>query len=180
MHDELQSFFKAIWPVGSIYTTTSAGFDPNSYFGGTWIAFGAGRVLVGQDAGQAEFDVIEETGGEKTHVLTTQEMPSHTHVQNAHTHIQDPHTHVQNAHSHTEQVQGGTTASTTGTHIMASAATGGSLRNAGQSTVTATAVNQNATATNQNATAVNQNTGGGEAHNNLQPYIVVKMWKRVS
>ena len=42
-----------------------------------------------------------------------------------------------------------------------------------------TAVNNNTTATNQaftavnnNATAVNQNTGGGGAHNNLQPYVV--------
>jgi microcystin-dependent protein len=36
-----------------------------------------------------------------------------------------------------------------------------------------TATNQNATATNQNATATNQNTGGGGAHNNLQPYLVL-------
>jgi microcystin-dependent protein len=29
------------------------------------------------------------------------------------------------------------------------------------------------TATNNAATATNQNTGGGGAHNNLQPYIVL-------
>lgn len=38
-----------------------------------------GRVPVGLDAGQAEFDALGETGGEKTHVLTTAEMPAHTH-----------------------------------------------------------------------------------------------------
>lgn len=38
-----------------------------------------GRVIVGLDAAQAEFDVRGETGGEKTHVLTTAEMPSHAH-----------------------------------------------------------------------------------------------------
>lgn len=38
-----------------------------------------GRVAVGRDAGQTEFDVLAETGGEKTHTLTTAEMPSHTH-----------------------------------------------------------------------------------------------------
>jgi microcystin-dependent protein len=193
-HEELQSYFKLLWPVGSIYLSASSEFDPNTHFGGTWEAFSAGRVLVGQDAGQAEFNTLEEVGGEKTHVLTTAEMPSHTHVQDAHTHIQDAHTHIQNAHthiqnshSHTEKLQGGTTGSTTGTHIMGSTATGGSLRNSAQSTDVATAVNQNATATNQNATATNQNatatnqnTGGGGAHNNLQPYIVVKMWKRIS
>ena len=44
----------------------------------------------------------------------------------------------------------------------------------------ATATNQAATATNQAATATNQNTGGGGAHNNLQPYIVIKAWKRTA
>jgi len=47
-----------------------------------------GRVPVGYDAGQAEFDSLGHVGGEKTHLLTSAEMPSHTHVQNAHTHTQ--------------------------------------------------------------------------------------------
>jgi microcystin-dependent protein len=38
-----------------------------------------GRTLVGQDSGQTEFDTIGETGGAKTHTLTTAEMPSHSH-----------------------------------------------------------------------------------------------------
>jgi microcystin-dependent protein len=41
-----------------------------------------GRVPVGLDAGQAEFDALAETGGAKTHTLTTTEIPSHTHAQN--------------------------------------------------------------------------------------------------
>lgn len=39
-----------------------------------------GRIPVGRDAAQTEFDVLGETGGEKAHVLTTPEMPSHTHA----------------------------------------------------------------------------------------------------
>lgn len=90
-----------------------------------------GRVPAGRDAGQSEFDVLGETGGAKTHTLSTTEIPSH---------------------AHGEQLQGGTTGSTSGTHVMGSAATGGALRSAGQSTLAA---------------------GGGGAHNNLQPYQVV-------
>ena len=39
-----------------------------------------GRTPVGRDSGQSEFDVLGETGGAKTHTLTTAEMPSHTHL----------------------------------------------------------------------------------------------------
>lgn len=38
-----------------------------------------GRVAVGRDAGQTEFDVLGEVGGAKTHTLTEGQMPSHTH-----------------------------------------------------------------------------------------------------
>ena len=38
-----------------------------------------GRVPVGLDASQSEFDALAETGGAKTHTLTTAEMPSHNH-----------------------------------------------------------------------------------------------------
>lgn len=72
-------------PVGSIYESVVS-TDPGTLFGGTWAALGPGRVLVGIDAGQAEFDTVRETGGAKTHTLTTGEMPVHTHIQNAHDH----------------------------------------------------------------------------------------------
>jgi microcystin-dependent protein len=41
-------------------------------------------------------------GGAKTHQLTSAEMPSHTHVQNAHTHTQNAHNHAQDPHTHTQ------------------------------------------------------------------------------
>ena len=56
-----------VYPIGCIYTTVIA-TNPNAIFGfGTWVSVGAGRVLVGFDSGQTEFDTVEETGGEKTH-----------------------------------------------------------------------------------------------------------------
>lgn len=76
----------AIWPVGSIFISVVS-TNPATLLGyGTWTAFGAGRFLVGRDAGDADFNVAQETGGAKTHTLTTAEMPSHTHVQDAHSH----------------------------------------------------------------------------------------------
>jgi len=88
-----------IYPIGSIYTSV-VNVNPNTYFGGTWSAFATGRTLVGVDTGQTEFDAIEETGGAKTHTLTSGEMPSHTHTQNSHNHLQDSHNHIQNSHNH--------------------------------------------------------------------------------
>jgi microcystin-dependent protein len=68
-----------VYPVGCIYTSTVA-TNPATLFGfGTWTAFGAGRVLVGFDSTQTEFDTAEETGGEKTVTLTASQIPTHSH-----------------------------------------------------------------------------------------------------
>lgn len=56
----------AAYPVGSIYMAVVA-TNPNTLLGfGTWAAFGAGRVLIGLDAGDPDFDTAEEVGGAKT------------------------------------------------------------------------------------------------------------------
>jgi hypothetical protein len=71
-----------LYPVGSVYINAAVSTNPGTLLGfGTWAAFGAGRVLVGLDAGDVDFDTVEETGGAKTHTLTVDEMPSHTHTQ---------------------------------------------------------------------------------------------------
>jgi microcystin-dependent protein len=154
------------------------------------------RVPVGLN-GSGTFAALNGKGGAETHTLTTTEMPSHTHTQNAHTHTQDAHTHTQNSHNHTQDSHNHTqnAHSHTVDGALVPRGTGSVFReltdaNAGSSNVTsrtatatniattatnqaATATNQNTTATNQNTTATNQNTGGGGAHNNLQPYIVL-------
>lgn len=146
------------FPIGYILIST-VNTNPSTFLGyGTWSAFGAGRVIVGLNASDTDFDVAEETGGAKTHTLTTAEMPSHTHVQDAHTHTQN---------SFAPRIINSGTAGTVGVQ-GASAASNANASNAAT------------TATNQNATATNQNTGGGGAHNNLQPYIVAYFWKRTA
>lgn len=139
----------AAWPVGSVYVSISP-TNPATLLGfGTWTAFGAGRALVGLDAGQTEFDTVEETGGAKTHTLTAAEMPVHTHIQDAHNHV-----------------------------VTSQTATTGGATSYEHGTLDTSSAEAEATEVTANTTAVNQNAGSGSAHNNLQPYIVVYLWKR--
>ena len=184
----------------------------SSLFDAIGIAYGAGdnsttfnipnlkgRIPVGFDSSQSEFDTLGETGGAKTHTLTTAEMPSHTHTQNSHNHTQDSHNHTQNSHNHTQNSHNHTQDSHThnipltnrfvanndglGTALQYTPAGGDGSQNIAGTTATnqattatnqaTTATNIATTATNQATTATNQNTGGGGAHNNLQPYVVL-------
>ena len=73
-----------VYPVGAIFTTTTAYADSAAVVtaigGTTWVVFGAGKVLVGVDSSDADFDTIEETGGTKTHTLTAAQLPDHNHT----------------------------------------------------------------------------------------------------
>ena len=131
----------SIYPVGAIFTSSNS-TNPSTLFGGTWEAYGAGRVLVGK-ASSGTFATAGATGGSETHTLTVAQMPSHTHTQ-------DPHSHT-----------------------IPSAESGADF-------ATTRPGGYGNTLTTSSTTATNQNTGGGEAHNNLQPYIVVYMWRRTA
>lgn len=74
----LQSFLNILYPVGTIYTSVSNA-NPGLTMGGTWVMFGAGKTLIGVDTTDTDFNTVEKTGGEKTHTLTIDEMPSHNH-----------------------------------------------------------------------------------------------------
>jgi hypothetical protein len=63
-----------VYPVGSIYISVT-NTNPGTIFGGTWATFGNGRVLVGNDTSQLEFDTVKETGGAKTNSTVI----THTH-----------------------------------------------------------------------------------------------------
>ena len=256
------NIFDLVYPVGSIYMSANS-TSPTTLFGGTWERI-QNRFLL--SAG-SEYNA-GATGGEKTHTLSSSEMPSHTHtqnshthtqnshthIQNSHTHIQNSHTHIQNSHTHTQDSHTHTQNSHThtqnahnhgtgdseydkfitysGTNIAingtgrrwttgdgtvfyvyepsgdgglvevtqtgnktatnnSTTATNNSTTATNQSTIainqsttatnnSTTATNQSTTATNNSTTATNQNTGGGQAHNNMPPYLAVYVWKRTA
>jgi len=76
----VQAAFQALHPVGSIYINATNNTNPGTLLGfGTWTAFGAGRVPVGFNASDPDFDTAEETGGSKTHSHNTESAGTHDH-----------------------------------------------------------------------------------------------------
>ena len=149
----VQAALQAVYPVGSIYISTSA-TNPGTTFGfGTWAAFGAGKVLVGQDAGDASFDTLEETGGSKDAIVV-----SHTHTAT----VTDP------SHTHGALITGpgGIADYTYSNSIMGSTSSGVSR--------------PYITSASTGITVANSTTGSSGTNANLQPYVVVKMWKRTA
>lgn len=66
--------FDKIYPIGSIYTSV-VNTNPSTLFGGTWIRFSQGKVLVGVNESETEFNTVLKTGGSKN-------LQSHTHTGN--------------------------------------------------------------------------------------------------
>ena len=52
------------YPVGAIYMSVSP-TSPASLFGGTWTQWGSGRVPIGVDANDSDFNTVEKTNGTK-------------------------------------------------------------------------------------------------------------------
>lgn len=148
-------FGKLLYPVGSIYINAAVDTNPATLLGfGTWTAFGAGKVAVGQDTGNTAFDTLEETGGSADAIVV-----SHTHTDSGHYHSTDG-TDSGSQHA----TRRGYDASIDGTSGSSSANDAEYI--AGSRTGTSTA---------------NISTTGSSGTNaNLQPYIVVKMWKRTA
>lgn len=149
------SIWDIIYPIGTIYETTSSTFNPNNAFGGQWEQFGEGKVLIGAGTGydsngNSMTFTGGATGGEYTHTLTESEMPSHTHTQAEHKHGYNT---------------GGKTV-----------AKGSNYNRPSNTSTYSSGLTYQSTPAQPEIYA----TGGGQAHNNLQPYIVVYRWVRVA
>ena len=63
-----------LYPVGSIHMSVKSD-NPSTYFGGTWVSWGAGRVPVGVNTSDSSFSSVEKTGGDKTITLGEEHLP---------------------------------------------------------------------------------------------------------
>jgi len=151
--------FDIIYPVGTIYESTSSA-NPSTYFTGTtWARYGNGRVTVGQDSSDGSFDSVNDTGGAKTVALTSAQMPSHTHSFSGTTSSNGSHNHT-----YTYEYARGSG--------ISGAADGASSYVTG---TTSTVGNHNHTFSGTTGGA-----GSGSAHENMPPYCVVYRWKRTA
>ena len=155
--------FDQIYPIGAIYMSTVSTNPATLFKIGNWEALPAGRVLLAQ--GTSTWGVnysAGSTGGEDKHTLTVSESAPHNHTGNA------------------------TTSGSTHTHALTMRASHGKSGNGGfprfgDGDVWSDYKTQNLSAAGEHSHAITiNNSGGGQAHNNMQPYLSVYMWKRTS
>ena len=144
VYDYLQTFFDAIYPVGSIYMSVNSS-NPASLFGGTWEQI-KDRFLLASSTTYP----IGTGGGESSHILTADEMPSHKHGNRIDANDK-PHWNNRKKY-------------TTDTSLLSDVAY--QYRTAGNNYLV-----------ENSATTI---VGGGQAHNNMPPYLAVNIWKRVA
>lgn len=176
------SLIDVIYPIGVIYESDDA-TPPNVVFGrGVWERI-VGRMLIGVDEKDTDFNAAGKTGGEKAHVLTAQEMPEHKHTASV----------TLSSHNH----GAGTLAVTSGgshSHVIP-VATANNVQIASSGGTTAGLYSSSTNSTNSGGAHTHSMSGttaavspgatvsilnniGGEAHNNMPPYRTTYMWRR--
>jgi len=190
-NDLNNSFLEKTYPVGSIYVSNS-NTNPGTIFGGTWVAFGSGRTLVGVSTSDTNYNTVEKTGGSNSQsiTLTTANLPSHTHTvtakgtvsstftgSSATTSEAAAHGHgftyiaSQNGSSYGLQLSQGTASTTSDGYIQ--------LGGKHSHTVTAKGtVSSTFTGSSATTSSVGSSTAFSVSH--IQPYITVYMWKRTA
>ena len=157
LNSGLYGVLDKVYPIGSIYQSTSQSTTPDAlFFGGTglttWAAVGEGKTLVGIDSGDTDFDTAGDTGGVKEVTLTSAQsgLPAHYHeVGSRGDENNEPFT-AQNTKARRYHEGGGHTSQST------------------------------AAMTLDGETKFNTAADAASAHSNLQPYEVVYMWKRTA
>ena len=162
---DLEAIANLVYPVGSIYMSVNS-TSPATLFGGTWQQIQDTFLL---SAGSTY--TAGDTGGEETHTLTLNEAPAHT--------------HGRGTMDITGQFYFNNDSNSAGVdqEFMASGAFSAFSQTGSGSSVDWRGYNI-AGGVNFKAsdawTGETDSKGGGQAHNNMPPYLVVYMWKRTA
>lgn len=184
--DEIRNVPSIIYPIGSIYMSLNS-TEPSILFGGTWERLEEGRVLIGSNGNYPSGSV----GGEFTHTLVEEEIPSHAHTGTT--------TASAGNHSHTRGTMNITGQFVSTDHVLyPSEAKGAFYANTASDLgdrdhqlhsgnpirfyfdASRTWTGSTSTAGNHSHSVTVAASGGNREHNNMQPYLAVYMWKRLS
>lgn len=151
-----------VHPVGSLYWSSND-TDPSTLFGGTWQQIKDTFILAAGDSYS-----VNNTGGEKTHTLTKEEMPSHN--------------HIFRGTKGTVNVSGGNHNHLYGSDAGGDKYTANLLFGNGR---IATGYSGNLSMSGEFTPNGNIDNAGGlngitQPHNNMPPYIVKYCWERIA
>jgi len=147
----VSSVIDEIYPVGCVYISMTD-VNPSSLFGGVWEQIKDKFLL-----GSGDTYALGETGGEASHTLTTSELPSH---------------------SHKPINWDGFFSYKTGLPSRYKVAT--TTASSGRYTFVGAANAKDADASGIGYSGGTTSVGNNTSHNNMPPYLVVYMWKRVA
>lgn len=162
-------------PIGSLYFTEGSE-DPSTVFGGTWVRYAAGRVIVGAGTGNdgvtSKTFVNAGTGGEYNHKLIASELAQHAHTSG---------TLVTSSsgghrHNYTDDDNRASNFTSAGVEFVQDLSGGGSEGGGHQCWYRTSLAGDHT----HPITGATGSTGGGEGHNNIQPYVSVNVWKRTA
>ena len=136
-----------VYPIGSIYMNVNS-TNPGTLFGGTWEQI-QGKFLLGMSSSYP----AGSQGGEASHTLTTEEMPSH---------------------GHNPANEAGYSGFITNSKKAFSIGDMGSQSGSGRYYPYASA------AFDISRNPLTGTTGGGKSHNNMPPYLSIYIWKRTA
>lgn len=165
-----------IYPVGSIYMSVND-TNPATFLGGTWVRWGQGRVPVGVNENDSDFETPEKEDGEKKHQLTIDEMPNHRHIgQYAKTRTYTTHAQTPtDPPSQAIEVYQGTREVEVQYNVVKDNVSTTEFYTGGSGPISDIFYSEKVTSTYGVA-----DNGGDIPHNNLQPYITCYMWKRTA
>lgn len=161
----LEKLLDFIYPIGAIYMSVN-NTDPSNLFGGTWEKL-ENKFLLGSGD-----EAIGVTGGEKTHVLSGAEIPSHTHGFSATTNTATLSGSILDMASQSKNIDIDAFGCFSPFQSGTSRAYGTSVDGSAYDSVS---FNGNH---NHSVSGTTGATGNSYAHNNMPPYLVVNIWKR--